>query len=55
MLNVTRRSDYVFKELMTFSTTRIYRMSRDRAILAEVRLSDLAYNDVKILTHFEIN
>lgn len=40
---------------MTFSNTRIYRMCRDRAVLAEVRLSDLAYNDIKILTPFELN
>lgn len=41
---------------MTYSNCRIYKEnSSDAAVLAEVKLSDIAYNDIKLLKPFELN
>jgi len=41
---------------MIYSNCRIYKEnSSEVAVLAEVKLSDIAYNDIKLLKPFELN
>ena len=50
------RFRYGFKsELLTYSNCKIYRDEEDKAILAEVKISDLAYNDIGLFEDSDLS